>query len=421
MARYWQAKTFLGFYVEGRNLERRLAQTLSEGLGGETRTEEIMGAGIYMWLGRNPDPSLRIKDIGDRTLIELVAVDRSLVARKPKRTAPPTPVEEAEGAETIEPAAGAESVEAPVATETPEALEDLRSQVEGILAGAYTKIEATPAELKTKIDLKLQKWERPQPMAIITKGIGAGEGEIDLEGLKRTRSKAKGGLGGLIAMLFAVVILGGLGYYLVTTAANDPYYVFEPGTEFTMVGSAFGYVTPRDQELIIIKVPTRLDTLWVPPPRFVRAETDTVTASIFTALRIEDLRIEKQYLPSVVLEPDLTERVSTATLLDVSTLVWNRNQGWEQWFASEINRGLVRGSLEREGENLWLVVGNNKIQLVVWELLSDEEKITLQFAEQQGRPVLLEVRFQETLPYRSVRTAASRRLFKAEVRQVTLQ
>jgi hypothetical protein len=418
MARYWQATTFLGFYVEGRNLERRLAQTLTAGLGGEARTEEIMGAGIYLWLGHNADPSLRVKDIGDRALIELVAVDRSVIPHKPKRTAPPTP---AEGEEMVEPVESVETEEAPVEVETSQALENLRLQVEGILAAAFTRIDNTPPELKTKIDLKLQKWERPRPMAIVTKGIGAGSGEVDYEASKLVRGKAKGGLGGLIAMLFAVVILGGLGYYLVTTAANDPYFVFEPGTEFTMIGNAFGYVTPRDQELLVIKVPTRLDTLWGPNPRFVRAETDTVTASVFTAQRIEELRIEKQYLPSVVLEPDLTERVSTATLLDVAALVWNRNQQWEQWFASEINRGLVRGSLEREGENLWLVVGNNKIQLVVWELLSDEEKIALQFAEQKGRDVLLEVRFTETLPLRSVRTAASHRLFKAEVRQVTLE
>jgi hypothetical protein len=81
----------------------------------------------------------------------------------------------------------------------------------------------------------------------------------------------------------------------------------------------------------------------------------------------------------------------------------------------------VRGSLEREGDELWLVAGNNKIQLVVWELLSDEEQVALQYAEQKGREVLLEVRFQNTLPLRSARTATSRKLFRAEVRQVTLE
>jgi hypothetical protein len=416
MARYWQAKTFLGYYIEGRNQERSLTDMLIDGIGEEARTEEIMGAGIYIWFGKKADPSLRVKDIGDRTLIELVHVERSLVARRPKpATAPPVEGIAAETDSETEPTEVLEEV-TPLEVLPPE-LENLRLQVEGILSGRHTLVEETPAEFRTQIDLKLQKWERPRPMAIVTRGTGGGD--IDLEGTSVKRVKS-GGLGGMIVMLFVVVGLGGLGYYLVTNAANDPYYVFDPGTRYETIGSAIGYITTRNQDLVIIKVPTRLDTLWAGVPRFVRAEEDTVTARIFVAEEIQLLRVEDQTFDSVILEPEIIERQSTATELDLTSLVWNRSEVWEEWFRSEIGRGLVRGSLIRENDAIWLVSGENKVQLTVWELLSDEEQIALRFAEDKGRPVLLEVRFQQTLPLRTVRTSASRRLFQAEVRQVTL-
>lgn len=418
MARYWQAKTFLGYYVEGRNQERSFTQMLIDGIGEEARTEEIMGAGIYIWFGKQPDPSLRVKDIGDRTLIELVHVERSLVARRTKpATATPTEAAEEVAAEAVpetEPTDALEEV-TPIEVLPPE-LENLRLQVEGVLSAHHTQVGETPSEFRTRIDLKLQKWERPRPMAIVTRGAG---GDVDLDGIGAKRVKT-GGIGGMIAMLFVVVGLGGLGYYLVTTAANDPYYVFDPGTRYETIGSAIGYITTRNQDLVIVKVPTRLDTMWGGVPRFVRGEEDTVTARVFVADQMEDLRVDDQTMRSVILEPEIIERQSTATELDLTSLVWNRSEVWEEWFESEIGRGLLRGTLIRENDALWLLSGENKVQLTVWDLLSDEEQVALRFAEDKGRPVLLEVRFQQTLPLRSVRTSASRRLFQAEIRQVTL-
>jgi len=122
MARYWQATTFTGFYVEGRNQEKRLAQQLHDALDG-TRLDNVMGAGIYVWLGKTEDPSLRIKDIGDRTLVEIMVIDRSLL---PRKAAGVPAVEEGEGAD-------AGVVEAPVIPPTGGPVEDLRMRVDGVL------------------------------------------------------------------------------------------------------------------------------------------------------------------------------------------------------------------------------------------------------------------------------------------------
>jgi len=75
MARYWQSTTFKGFYVEGRHQDRTIAEQLLEALQVVKMSKEIMGAGFYLWLKKGADPALRIKDIGDRTLVELLELE----------------------------------------------------------------------------------------------------------------------------------------------------------------------------------------------------------------------------------------------------------------------------------------------------------------------------------------------------------
>ena len=42
--------------------------------------------------------------------------------------------------------------------------------------------------------------------------------------------------------------------------------------------------------------------------------------------------------------------LTTATELDISALVWDRSEAWEEWFRSEINRAIVSGTLVRQEE-----------------------------------------------------------------------
>ena len=72
MARYWQSTTIKGFFVEGRHQDRTIAEQLFEALDGGKISDEIMGAGFYIWLPKQSDPCLRIKDLGDRTVVVLL-------------------------------------------------------------------------------------------------------------------------------------------------------------------------------------------------------------------------------------------------------------------------------------------------------------------------------------------------------------
>jgi hypothetical protein len=405
MARYWQATTFNGFYAEGRNQERQIAQQLSDALGG-IRTDEIMGAGVYVWLSNAEDPELRVKDIGDRTLVEVMFIDRTVM---PKRAEKPK-VRPVEG-EGEAPAAAPESP-------TPsDPAKDLLKKVEGVLSGMFTRVPETPPEMKTRLDLKLARWKKPKPMAISSGGPTGGT--VDLGMVERTRGGG-GGLGALVAMIAAVIVLGGAGYYLITTASNDPYYIYQPGTQYEREPSAIGFLDADSGQLIVINVPARQDTAWGSSPRFVRAEEDTATTNSFVATTVTELRVNKIRMPSVILEPADPAMESTANLLDIAALQWNQAEGWEDWFETEINRALVRGSLVREDEQLWLLDGENKVGLELSDLLTDNQRLNVRYALNREKDVVMEIRFQETYAYGQVRTRASRRLFAAEVRSVTV-
>ena len=151
-----------------------------------------------------------------------------------------------------------------------------------------------------------------------------------------------------------------------------------------------------------------------------RSEEDTASALSFNALAIQELRVNRTRGPSVILEPVEEAALSTANELDVASLTWNQAEVWEDWFESEINRGLVRGFLERQEGQLYLRAGENHVGLSLSDLLSDEQKLRLRYAENRDKMVLLEVRFQETYPFRTVRSAQSRQLFSAEVREVSI-
>lgn len=406
MARYWKAKTFEGFYVEGRNQERRLAEQFMEALGGK-KQEEVMGAGFYVWLQERDDPSLRVKDLGDRTLIEVLVIDRSVL---PPRT--PRPAEPLEGEEAEE---VAEEVEAPAVGGD---VGDLVMKIDGILGGQFQRVEETPSELKTKLDLKLKKWERPQPMAIAS-GLPTGEAADLGATAGRTRGGGGSGIGGIIAMLLAVVVLGGAAYYMLTSASDDPYMVFMPGTQYEKIQDTVGFRS-GEGDLVIITAPSRLDTLWGTSPRFVRAEEDTVETDTFEATAIEELRVNGERMPSVIVESVTEDAETTANTLDVAALTWDQAEEWEEWFESEINRGIIEGTLVRQDDALWLQAGNNLVEVTPSELLDAADRIRLQFAEGQGKQVRLEVRYQQTLPYGQVRTRDSHKLFQAQVRDITI-
>lgn len=396
MARYWEATTFTGFYVEGRNLERSLASALAQALGGR-ESEPIMGAGIYIWLQDDEDPSLRVKDLGDRALIEMIVVDRTVFPKKE-----PGSVEADEAAGALPPSGGD--------------LEDLKMKVDGILGGLHSRVSSTPPELRTKLDLKLEKWERPKPMAIATGGATSFGGDIAV-------SKGRGGgggVGGIIAMVAAIVVLAGAGYYLMTTAGNDPYYLFQPGRQYQKIENAVGFTNTATDRLVVITSPTRIDTLWGRSPRFVRAEEDTVTTGDFAATSYEELRVNKERMFSVVLEPAPPAPPSTASELDFGTLQWNRAEVWETWFETEINRAIVRGLLVRDDGGLWLQSGQNLIRLTPSDLLTPAERVKLAWAQENDRTVQVEIRFIETLPLNRVRSRSSNKLFSAEIRQVKI-
>ncbi len=421
MARYWQSTTIKGFFVEGRHQDRTIAEQLFEALDGGKISDEIMGAGFYVWLKKQSNPCLRIKDIGDRTVVELLTRDRPVKARKkpkPETATEETGEMEAEAGDVIEAPHEAEFIEETDDTEVippvPTALEKLSNKVDEALGALYTRVDKTPSEYLTKLDLKLTKWERPKPMSIV-EGGPMGEAE---EFVAEAVGRKGGGIGALVAMFFAVVVLGGAVYYMVTHAANDPYYIFQPGTQFGREDTAIGFVEALSGDLIVINVPDRHDTLWGMTPRFVREETDTISTTSLRVKEIDDLRVARQRMQSVILEPTGLEIQTTATELDISSLVWNRSEVWEEWFRSEINRAIVTGILVRQEEALWLQSGDNLIQVELWELLTDEQLLRLRWAENEGMDVRLEIHFLETFRYGSERTRTSHKLFKAEIRLI---
>jgi len=424
MARYWQSMTFNGFYVEGRHQDRTIANQLSDALDGRKVSEEIMGAGYYVWLGKDRDPALRVKDLGDRTLVELVLTERPIIPKKKSKPALDKEVEvevevegEVESEVEVKPLekAGITPEKVPLEGGT---VEELRMRVDEVLGHLYTRVKTTPAEMTTKLDLKLTKWERPRPMSIVEGGPMGPAGLIDTEPI--TTRKAGGGLGTLVALAFAVILLTGAAIYMFTTAANDPYDIFQPGTQFGREETALGFVQHITGELIVINVPSRHDTLWGESPRFVRAIEDTIRTTSFRVKEIDILRVNRERMESVVLEPTERETETTASELGLAALQWNRSEEWEEWFQTEINRALVRGTLVRQDEALWLQAGDNFIQLELWELLRDEELLRLRWAESEGKEVLLEVRFIESLRYGQERTRSSHKLFHSEVRLIQI-
>lgn len=407
MARYWQSTTFNGFYVEGYHQDRTIANHLLEVLEGAKISKEIMGAGFYVWLKKGADPALRIKDLSDRTLIELLLPE----SPAPKKAKSPVVSEgEVEGEVAGAPPEVPEEI--PV---LPGALEDLYQRVDTALGALYSKVNTTPPELKTKLDLKLTKWRTPKPMAIVSGEPLGGTDDIELEtaGIRG----GGGGFGGIMVMIVVFVLLAGGVYYMLTTASNDPYYIFSPGAMFDRTESALAFIHADTNELIIISVPTRLDTIWESPARFIREEADTVTAINFIAESIDEFWVEHERRESVILVPADPEQESSASELDVSALQWNRNEEWQQWFDSEINRALVRGTLVRMDDALWLQAGENFIQLELWEYLTEPEMLRLKWAEDYSKDVLLEIQFIESFRYNRERTQFSRKLFRAEVRK----
>ena len=421
MARYWQSTTIKGFFVEGRHQDRKIAEQLFEALDGGKISDEIMGAGFYIWLQKQSDPCLRIKDIGDRTVVELLIRDRPAKARKKPK--PETATEETgeiatETGEVTEAPLDAEYIKEtgdtdaipPVLTE----LEEMFNNVNEALGALYTRVDETPSDYLTQFDLKLTKWERPMPMALVKGGPIGEAGEFVAEAMGRKG----GGIGAFVAMFFAVVVLGGAAYYMLTHATNDPYYIFQPGTQFGREEAAIGFVEALSGDLVVINVPDRHDTLWGITPRFVREETDTLSTTSLRVLEIDDLRVARERMPSVILEPIFREIQTTATELDFSTLVWNQSEAWEEWFSSEINRAIVTGILVRQEDALWLQSGDNLILVELWELLTDEQLLRLRWAESEGMKVRLEVHYLETFSYGSERTRTSHKLFKAEIRLI---
>jgi hypothetical protein len=418
MARYWQSSTFNGFFVEGNRQDRTIAERLSESLEG-IETREVIGAGIYIWLDKG-DPKIRVKDLADRTLIELLVEDPPV--RKKKQKAPKVS-ETAEGEEpgdetgesqaeeTFEPA-----VEEEIPAE-PGEREVLFSRIDEILSTSYRKVDAMPPELGTKLDLKLTKWQTPRAMAIT-----AGEPLGGAEQIAMDQGGRRGG-GGLTQILGLIGFVAALGigiFAILTNQKNDEYYVYQPGTQFESIGISRGFINDSD-ELVIINVPTGSDSMWtIDEFRFARANIDTVETTRFISIENDELRIDQNRGWCGILEPAPPLETSTAVPLDVAGLQWNRNQDWVSFFETELNRAIVQGTLVREDDQLWLQSGDNFVSLGEWEFLTDEDRIRLAFAESRELEVTLEIQYIDTLAYGSERTAQSHRLFSAEIRKVML-
>jgi len=311
----------------------------------------------------------------------------------------------------------AEEIGIPEEPTQPDALEELMNAVDEALGSLYSRVDKTPEELKIKLDLQLTKWERPKPMAIVEGGPIGEAGEYLAE---VAVGKKGGGIGALVAMVFALIVLGGAAYYMITQASDDPYYTYQPGTQFGREETALGFLEAVSGEFVVVNVPDRHDTLWGSTPRFVREMTDTISTTSFRVKEIDDLRVDRERRESVVLEPTGREIETTATELDVSALQWNRSEDWEEWFRSEINRAIVGGTLVRQEDALWLQSGDNLIEVRLWDLLSDEELLRLRWAESEGEEVRLEVHFVETFRYGSERTRSSHKLFSSEIRLVIM-
>lgn len=380
--------------------------------------EFVIGAGFYLWLDKG-DPKIRVKDLADRTLVELLVEEppvKKVKKQKVRDTAP------AEGDETAEETgeSGTGEVFEPVVEEEvheePGELEVLTARVGEILGGYYEKVDAMPPEMGTQLDLKLTRWQTPRAMAIT-----AGEplGGVDESALE-TVGRRGGGIMQILGMIGFVAALGIGIYAVLSNQKNDDYFVYQPGTQFEAIGISRGFINDSD-ELIIINVPTGSDSMWAEVDfRFARANGDSVVTNRFISTENDELRIDQNRGICGILEPAAPLDPSTAVELDVAGLQWNRNQDWVNFFSTEINRAIVRGTLVRADDQLWLQAGDNFIRLTEWEFLTDEDRIRLAFAENRNQSVTLEIQYIDTLAYGSERTAQSRRLFSAEIRKVVL-
>ena len=419
MARYWQSSTFNGFFVEGNRQDRTLTEQLSEALEG-IRTKEIIGAGFYIWLDKG-DPKIRVKDLADRTLVELLVPEapvKPVKKEKKPKIKDELPVEGEEGVEeAVEPEPEPEPEEEEELPPVPGELEILRTQIDEILGNRFERVDVMPPEMGTKLDLQLPKWNSPKAMAIIEGEPLGGTDEIATD----TVGRRGGGITQILGLLAFVIAIGFGAYYVLTNQTNDDYFVYMPGTQFENIGSARGFINHND-ELIIITVPTRADTGWNAEGfRFVRANDDSIVTNRFISTENDELRIDHTRGVCAILEPAEPLDSSTAVELNVADLQWNQNQGWQEFFATEINRAIVFGSLVRADDQLWLMAGDNFIAIIEWEFLTDEDRVRLAFAESESRRVNLEIQFIESLAYGSERTAATHRLFRAEIRKVSVE
>lgn len=417
MARYWQSSTFNGFFVEGSRQDRTITELLSEALEG-IKTKEVIGAGFYIWLDKD-DPIIRVKDLADRTLVELLVPEAPQKKTKKPKIKEEPPVEDEEGVEEvveIEPEEEEEEEEEELPP-TPGDLEILRTQVDDILGTHYEHIDAMPPELGTKLDLKLTKWHTPKAMAIVHGEPLGGADQIEVG----TVGRKGGGITQILGLIAFVIAISAGAYFVLTNQTNDEYYVYLPGTQFVSIGTARGFIN-NDNELIIINVPTNSDTVWSADSfRFVRANEDSIVTKRFITTVNDYLRIDHTRGPCAKLVPAGPFDSSTAVELDVAGLQWNRNQDWQNFFATEINRAIVHGYLIKADDQLWLQAGDNFIGLMKWEFLTDEDRVRLAFAESQGRSVIMEIQFIESLRYGSERTATSHRLFRAEIHKVNFE
>ncbi len=361
MARYWQSSTFNGFFVEGNRQDRTITERLSEVLEG-IEHREVIGAGFYLWLDKG-DPKIRIKDLADRTLIELLVEDPPVKKKKVpkvKDEAPAEGEETGEGEEAVESdvreVSGA-AVEEEIPAE-PGELEVLTTRIEEILGGYYEKVDAMPPEMGTRLDLKLTRWQTPRAMAITA---GAPLGGVDETALEPVGRRG-GGITQILGMIGFVAALGIGIYAILSNQQNDDFFVYMPGTQFESIGISRGFINTSD-ELIIINVPTASDSIWGRDEfrdefRFVRANTDSVVTTRFISTENDELRIDQNRGMCGILEPADQLDPSTAVELDVAGLQWNRNQDWVDFFATEISRGIVQGTLVRADDQLWLQAGS---------------------------------------------------------------
>jgi len=415
MARYWQSSTFNGFFVEGNRQDRTITERLSEVLEG-IEHKEVIGAGFYLWLDKG-DPKIRIKDLADRTLIELLVEDPPIKKKKAPKVKQMAEGEETgdESGESEVPEVFEPAVEEDIPAE-PGALEILTTQVDEILGGYYEKVDAMPPEMGTKLDLKLTRWQTPRAMAITG---GEPLGGVD-EAAMETVGRRGGGIMQILGLVGFVAALGIGIYAVLTNQQNDDFFVYQPGVQFESIGISRGFISSSD-ELIIINVPTASDSMWGTENfRFARANDDSVETARFISTENDELRIDQNRGMCGILEPAAQLDPSTAVALDVAGLQWNRNQDWVDFFATEIDRAIVRGTLVRADDQLWLQAGSNFISLTEWEFLTDEDRIRRAFAENQTQEVTLEIQFVDTMAYGSERTAQSHRLFSAEIRKVIL-